>query len=145
MTTKAPKVYCVRQLRDAEIDTFRKNMAAAQRYRCPLCGGSLAHGINALDHSHKNGSVRAVLCRSCNVSEGKVLAGALFRTPLGNLAHKDTIQWLRNLADYWERHNANPSGIIHPTFDVAKGKQKPVKRKTASKPASRAKPKQAFF
>lgn len=130
--TKAIKV--VRQLRDAEVDSFRKSMAAKQKYRCPLCKGSLAHGINALDHSHKNGSVRAVLCRSCNVSEGKVLAGVLFRTPLGNLAHSDSIQWLRNLADYWEHHNANPTGIIHPTFDVAKGKQKPVKRASASAP-----------
>lgn len=132
-----PSIYCIRQLRDAEVDTFRKSLAAKQRYRCPLCGGSLAHGINALDHCHKNGSVRAVLCRSCNVSEGKVLAGIKFRTPLGNLAYKDPVQWLRNLADYWELHQANPSGIIHPTFDVAKGKQKPVKRKTTGKPPTR--------
>lgn len=143
MTAKI-KVYCIRQLRDAEVDSFRKSMAAKQKYRCPLCKGSLAHGINALDHCHKSGSVRAVLCRSCNVSEGKVLAGLLYRTPLGNLAHSDRVQWLRNLADYWEFHSAKPSGIIHPTFDVAKGKQKPVKRKTASKPAIRRTTPKAF-
>lgn len=127
----------LRQLRDAEVDPIRKAMAAKQKYRCPLCNGSLAHGINALDHCHKNGSVRAVLCRSCNVGEGKVKAGMLYRTPIGNLAYSDPVQWLRNLADYLEKHQANPSGIIHPTFDVAKGKQKPVKRKPASKPASK--------
>lgn len=137
MTTSTPKIKVIRQLRDGEIDSVRKAMAAKQKYRCPLCRGSLAHGINALDHCHKNGSVRAVLCRSCNVSEGKVLAGVLFRTPLGNLAHSDPIQWLRNLADYWEHHKANPSGVIHPTFDVKKGKQKPVKRKPADKPATK--------
>lgn len=140
MTTKKPKVLCIRQLRDAEIDSVRKAMAAKQRYRCPLCNGSLAHGINALDHCHQNGSVRAVLCRSCNVGEGKVLAGLLYRTPLGNLAHSNPVEWLRRLADYWEHHSANPSGIIHPTFDVAKGKQKPVKRKTTSKTPTKKHP-----
>lgn len=121
----------LRQLRDAEVDACRKHYAAKQKYRCPLCNGAIAHGINALDHDHKNGMVRATLCQSCNVSEGKVLAGVKFRTPLGNLGYKDPVQWLRNLADYWEHHKTNPSNIIHPTFDLAKGKQKPVKRKTS--------------
>ncbi len=118
-----------RQLTDAMVDRHRKMLSAKQKYRCPICKGSLAHGITALNHSHKNGHVRATLCQSCNVGEGKVLAGLLFRTPLGNLAYKDKIQWLRNLADYWEHHEANPSGVIHPTFDLKKGKQKPVPRR----------------
>ena len=136
------KIYCIRQLRDTEVDRTRKAMAAKQGWKCPLCGGSLAFGVNALDHDHKTGSVRAVLCRSCNVSEGKVLAGVKYRTPFANLAYKDPVKWLRNLADYWEHHSANPSGIIHPTFDVAKGKQKPVKRVAtkATKPTKTGKP-----
>lgn len=116
------------QLNDAAVNGYRKTLAAKQRYRCPICGGTLAHGINALDHDHKTGHVRATLCQSCNVGEGKVLAGLLFRTPIGNMAYKDKIQWLRNLADYWEHHSSNPSGVIHPTFDLKTGKQKPVKR-----------------
>ena len=128
MAKKEIKV--VRQLRDAEIDAVRKHMSAKQKYRCPLCDGSLAHGINALDHSHSNGSIRAVLCRSCNVSEGKVLAGVLFKTPKGSLGYSNPAEWLRKLADYWDYHNKYPTGIIHPTFDIKTGKQKPVKRKT---------------
>ena len=93
--------------------------------------------ISVSGNCHKTGMVRATLCRSCNQSEGKVLAGVKFKTPIGNLAYKDPVKWLRNLADYWEHHSAHPSGIIHPTFDLAKGKQKPVKRKTASKPVAR--------
>ena len=121
------------QLRDNQIDLYRKQKAAKQKYRCPICLGSLAHGLNALDHSHKNGQIRSVLCNSCNVSEGKVLAGALFRTPMSNMAKQDTIKWLRNLANYLEHHEANPSGVYHPTFDIKTGKQKPVKRKTTVK------------
>ena len=121
------------QIRDNQVDAFRKQKAAKQKYKCPICFGSLAHGINALDHSHKNGQVRSVLCTSCNIGEGKVLAGMNFRTPLGNLARKDPVKWLRNLANYLEHHEANPSGVFHPTFDMKTGKQKPVKRKTTPK------------
>lgn len=127
----------VRQLRDVEVDACRKSMAARQKYCCPICKGSLAHGINALDHDHKSGMVRAALCRSCNIGEGKVKAGMLFRTTVANMAYKNPVQWLRNLADYLEFHQAHPSGVIHPTFDLAKGKQKPIKRKTTSRPAAR--------
>ena len=112
-----------------EITTYRKQRTAIQKYRCPICKGALQTGVNALDHSHKTGHCRSVLCRSCNVGEGKVLAGMLFRTPTTNLAYRDPVTWLRNLANYLEYHEKNPSGIIHPTFDLKTGKQKPVRRK----------------
>ena len=52
----------------------------------------------------------------------------LFRTTKANLAYRDPVKWLRNLANYIEYHESNPSGVIHPTFDIKTGKQKPVKR-----------------
>lgn len=118
-----------RILRTGEVDQFRKSKAALQKFKCPICAGPLQIGVQALDHSHKNGNVRSVLCRSCNVGEGKVLAGMLFRTTKSNLAYRDPIKWLRRLANYLEYHETNPSGVIHPTFDLKTGKQKPVKRK----------------
>lgn len=113
----------------ADVASYRKQKAAMQKYRCPICRGSLVTGRATLDHSHKNGHCRSVLCNSCNVGEGKVLAAIKFRTTTTNLAYKDPAAWLRNLAMYWEHHESNPSGIIHPTFDLEKGKQKPIKRK----------------
>ena len=108
---------------------MRKQLAGTQGYICPLCNGTLAAGKPALDHCHVTGHVRATLCQSCNVGEGKVKAGMLFRTPKNNLAYENPIQWLRNLANYLEHHQMNPSGIIHPTFDVNTGRQRPVKRR----------------
>lgn len=118
-----------RQLTTAAVSAFRKTKAAKQKYKCPICSGSLASGKPALDHDHNTGQIRSVLCNSCNTSEGKVKAGILFRTPKGNLAYKDPVNWLRNLANYLEYHKNNPSGVIHPTFDLRSGKQKPVKRR----------------
>ncbi len=119
------------QLRDNQVDIYRKQKSAKQKYKCPICFGSIAHGLSALDHCHSNGQIRSVLCNSCNVSEGKVKAGMNFRTPLGNLARKDAVKWLRNLANYLEYHQNHPSGVFHPTFDMKTGKQKPVARKKA--------------
>ena len=119
----------LQQLTNATLALFRKNRAAIQKYRCPICGGTLQNGKPALDHCHKTGHCRSVLCQSCNVGEGKVKAAMLFRTPKGNLAYTNPVAWLRKLADYLEHHKDNPSGVIHPTFDLSKGKQKPVKRR----------------
>tara|TARA_R110000744_G_scaffold208461_8_gene327174 strand:+ start:787 stop:1176 length:390 start_codon:yes stop_codon:yes gene_type:complete len=118
-----------RALPAASIAFARKALSAKQGYRCPICNGSLAGGTPSLDHCHLTGNVRATLCMSCNVGEGKVRVGMLFRTPKGNMAYKEPVKWLRKLADYLEFHNENPSGLIHPTFDVKTGKQKPIKRK----------------
>ena len=119
----------IRHLPAGSIASARKQLAAKQKYKCPICSGTLMVGKPALDHNHTNGHVRATLCQSCNVGEGKVKAAMLFRTPKNNLAYTDQVKWLRRLADYLDYHNKNPSGLIHPTFDVKKGKQKPVKRK----------------
>lgn len=118
----------LRVLPASGVSAVRKQYAASQRYICPLCKGTLMQGKPALDHCHITGHLRATLCQSCNVGEGKVKAAVLFRTPKNNMAYKDPVKWLRNLADYLEYHQNNPSGIIHPTFDSATGKQRPVKR-----------------
>ena len=123
------KALVARQVLTTRISALRKQFSALQKYRCPICKGALASGVVALDHDHANGMVRGALCKSCNVGEGKVKAGMLFRTSKSNLAYKDSISWLRNLADYLEYHKKNPSGLIHPTFDVKTGKQKSTKRR----------------
>lgn len=112
-----------------DVEAYRKRKAAMQKFKCPICFGPLQTGTAALDHSHKTGNCRSVLCRSCNVGEGKVIAGLLFRTTKANLAYRDPVKWLRNLANYIEYHEGKPSGVIHPTFDIKTGKQRPVKRR----------------
>ena len=123
----------VRLVPPTGIAALRKQFSILQKYRCPICKGPLANGMIALDHDHENGMCRATLCQSCNVGEGKVKAGMLFRTPRGNLAFTDPIKWLRNLADYLEYHEKNPSGLIHPSFDTVIGAQKPKKGSTSER------------
>ena len=81
-----------------------------------------------LDHDHATGHIRSALCATCNRNEGKVLKAMRYMSRTFHLTWADPVTWLRNLANYLEHHKNNPSGLIHPTFDTVKGKQKPVKR-----------------
>lgn len=120
-----------RQLKtNDELAAHRRAKAISQKYRCPICKGTLAGKRITLDHCHDTGNVRSALCDSCNMSEGKVKAGIKYMTPLTSLGYKDPLEWLKNLVKYWEYHQKKPSGIIHPTFDLKTGKQKPTKRRT---------------
>lgn len=117
------------QITDSDIAKYRKMFATKQKYKCPICGGNLANTVTALDHDHNNGMLRSTLCMACNRAEGKVKAGAHYMQKAEHLSKTNYIGWLKNLVDYLEFHFNNPSGIIHPTFDVEKGKQKPKKRR----------------
>lgn len=46
-----------------------------QRGHCAICGG--AGRAEVLDHCHRTGFERGLLCRSCNTSEGMTGAGAM--------------------------------------------------------------------
>lgn len=84
-----------------------------QGYRCPLCNGSLKANASkqpVLDHCHRDGHIRAVLCRNCNGIEGKVFN-------LMNRAKNDltVLDWARNLMAYWELHTESQHGLMHHT------------------------------
>src|SRR3990167_5363397 len=60
-----------------------------QNYRCPICTISLNQSSH-LDHDHKTGRIRGVLCSKCNVG-------------LGNLC--DDISLLKQAQQYLEKHS----------------------------------------
>lgn len=56
----------------------RDEMLAHQGHRCAICGGSDPKGRGwHIDHCHKSGKVRAILCTPCNVFLGRVEANPL--------------------------------------------------------------------
>ncbi|AWN05263.1 endonuclease VII [Streptomyces phage Ibantik] len=60
----------------------------AQGRKCAICGGTRRQRLS-VDHCHKTGQVRGLLCRMCN---GRLLTSA-----------RDNPSTLRNAADYLER------------------------------------------
>lgn len=104
----------MKRLKPKEIAEHKKKLVAQQGGKCGLCGIDLSTVPTrdiCLDHDHKNGHVRAALCRNCNGIEGKIY----------NLANRGkrghTLpRFVELLLAYWDRHN--PEGrtdlVYHP-------------------------------
>ncbi|WP_205625468.1 endonuclease VII domain-containing protein [Actinomadura atramentaria] len=69
-------------------------LLAAQGGRCAICKGTRRQRLS-VDHDHKTGVVRGLLCRLCN---GRLLTAA-----------RDSAEILRAAADYLD----NPPALIH--------------------------------
>lgn len=96
------------KLKSSALKTYRLQLLEAQGYRCAICKGDCTEDQAVLDHDHKHGHVRAVLHRSCNAVEGKIV-NALRRYGI-----KDPYTYLTGLIEYHNTHATNQSGFIHP-------------------------------
>jgi hypothetical protein len=76
-----------------------EQMLENQKYECPICCKTLDLGINThVDHDHETGTVRAILCRTCNL----------------RMAVVDDIELLAKLIAYRDKHKAQNAPKIHP-------------------------------
>lgn len=106
------------QLKTKDIPKYRDKIIKEQKGLCAICKKVLPKtgGGVSLDHQHKRksdeiglnggGLIRGVLCRDCNVFEGKIWNNSKRYGKFKTLP-----QFLRNLADYLEKDNYP---YIHP-------------------------------
>lgn len=126
-----------KRLKATEIAPVREALAKHQGGVCPLCNEKFsARKRPALDHDHKTGFIRGVLCLNCNGMEGKVISRATrAKSKLTEL------EWLRNLVDYLEKHKVpQHGGILHNTHKTEHEKRlarnkKARERRAAAKKA----------
>lgn len=119
------------QLKSKDILPTREKILDEQHGLCALCEEVITEDSGAsLDHQHKRkadtigvdgaGLVRGVLCRACNVWEGKIWNSTTrYRQPK---SVQERIDMLKKLIDYYEKENYP---LVHP-------KEK-VQEKTVSK------------
>lgn len=100
------------------LDALRLEIASIQGHVCPICRDSLEGKKLCLDHNHKTGLIRSVLCVNCNGIEGKVFN-------LANRAKKKRSpkQWVANLLEYWIFHETFPRKEIHPNHKTEEEKR----------------------
>jgi hypothetical protein len=124
----------MKRLTTAQLAPVRAKLLEKQAHVCPLCNGSMKGGQKkpALDHDHQTGYIRDVLCLNCNQFEGKTFNGA--RRSKNKLTE---VQWLRNLLEYWERHETpQHGGILHSTHRTAEEKRLEKNAKARKKRAA---------
>jgi hypothetical protein len=105
MDTASPS----RRIKASEIPIVKAALLAKQDYKCCLCPEPLTVSTSCLDHNHRSGLIRGVLCRNCNGIEGKIfnLANRAKRT----MPVKD---FLGRVILYWIKHETNQTGLYHP-------------------------------
>lgn len=101
------------RLKPKDLAAVRAELLGEQQGICPLCKREPV--VPCLDHNHKTGAVRAVLCRGCNLLEGR------YSNSVPRCQVPDPIAYLRNLADYLELHLTNQTGLIHPKHKTPGG------------------------
>lgn len=122
------------RLKTTQIEQARAIIQKAQGNICPLCERKFSTKVvGCLDHDHKTGYIRGVLCRACNRFEGQVnnrvnMAGA----------SADAVKFLENLAAYWKKHSVPQTAYLHPTHKTDEEKRlarnaAAVKRRAAAK------------
>ena len=81
------KAYDLKRKYDLSMEEF-ENMLKNQDYKCDICHKEIKT-YSAVDHDHKTGKIRSLLCRKCNLGLG---------------AAKDNTEILENMIKYLEIH-----------------------------------------
>jgi len=113
-----------KQLKSNEIQSTRDHILKEQNGVCALCNEVITQDSGAsLDHQHKRksdpigvdgaGLIRGVLCRACNVWEGKAWNSTTrYMQPK---SVQERIDMLKNLIMYYEKENYP---LVHPNEKV---------------------------
>ena len=109
------------RIKTKDIPALRDSIANTQQGLCRLCRTPLASTSRpCLDHDHKTGLIRGVLCLNCNGIEGKIhnLARRAKRGPENSVR-----DFLVSVIEYWDFFLINPRKEIHPTHKTDEEKR----------------------
>lgn len=106
----------VKRLKQKDIKDVRDKIANVQGNLCAICQQTLEE--KCLDHDHKTGLIRSVLCRNCNGIEGKI-----FNLCRRGKRDKTEKQYLIEILTYWTFWADNPRNLLHPTHKTADEKR----------------------
>jgi len=116
------------KIKHSDTERVRVALMKMQSNRCCLCGDAFGpKGLRpALDHDHKTGYIRGVLCLWCNGMLGKVANAA--QRAVGRTGNR--APWVEAVAQYLTKH-ATPAyavpgvrtGLIYPTHKTPEDKR----------------------
>jgi hypothetical protein len=100
------------RIKASQVPSIRERLQFQQDNLCMLCKRPFSKAKrSALDHDHRSGYIRDVLCINCNGMEGRIFSLARRGGGSGNES-----SWLKSLVDYYHRHlTVQHGGLIHYT------------------------------
>lgn len=121
-----------RRIKSSEIPIVKAALLKKQNKVCALCPEPLTLAFACLDHDHKTGLIRGVLCRNCNGIEGKIfnLANRAKRT----LSTKD---FLGKVILYWIKYETDHTGLYHPLHKTVDEKRIRANKKARERRANK--------
>ncbi len=122
------------KLKRSELKGYTIKLHKANNSICPLCEREMSVDQMVADHDHETGAIRDALCRNCNGLEGLAAGNGRHPHPKDGCGK---IQWAKNLAKYWEYHEANPKSVIYPSHLTPQEKIIANKKKRAKAAAVR--------
>jgi hypothetical protein len=90
--------------------------------KCRLCGQQCQNPV--VDHNHRTGALRGVICRSCNSA-----LGAIERTFRYGI--KDIVKFAEDAAVYLRYHSEDRTGLLHDTHRTEDEKKLRRKKRAA--------------
>jgi hypothetical protein len=96
-----------------DVKTIRDEYIINQSNKCMLCDHDL--DSPCLDHNHRNGEIRGVLCRGCNLFLGKIEKNLA----ICRITNDKLYNIITNLIPYM----SISSDMIHPTHKIKKIKK----------------------
>lgn len=121
------------RLTRTQLTAFREEQLKFQNGKCELCTEPVDSPV--LDHCHKTGTIRGVLCRGCNAMLGHIENNAP-RNKLTNLTK--LARWAYNLVTYISKYRAYPRTELHPSHRTADEKRE-LRNKRARTARAKAK------
>ena len=123
------------RIKRAELPRVRQKLITDQGNECPLCSRNLKKMIKtpAVDHCHKTGFIRGVLCLNCNGLEGK-LTNILRRIDVSKLGEEEL---LNRFLSYRQVEHTK---MIYPSHQTAEEKRTKKNKRARAKYAASKKP-----
>lgn len=118
------------RLKWSEVALTRRRMIESQDGRCPLCEREVKSPV--MDHDHKTGSVRAVLCRGCNAVLGKIERAMV----INRLDWPDLKNLMKNLI-WYATERVPEFELIHPSVKTVAEKKLTAKRRAKRRAAEK--------
>ena len=119
------------KLKASEVAAYKKELLEKQGWKCPICGAPLkavAEINRVLDHCHRRGYCRAVLCRGCNGGIGKIENLVKTYCKAGDNEYF-IIKTLRNIADYLDLHSTPQTDKLYYKHQTEAEKREAKNRK----------------